>query len=85
MPHNKTTLSLTLFFAFLVEDQRFVDRRPDEFSWVSEPLDEDVTVSGRIVAHLFASTTGTDSDWVVKLIDVTRSVMNRIVKWVDIS
>jgi putative CocE/NonD family hydrolase len=40
------------------------------FSWVSEPLNEDVIVSGRIIAHLFASTTGTDSDWVVKLIDV---------------
>ena len=55
---------------WLVEDQRFVDHRPDVFSWVSEPLEEDVTVSGRIVANLFASTTGTDSDWIVKLIDV---------------
>jgi hypothetical protein len=55
---------------WLVEDQRFVHHRPDVLSWVSEPLKEDVVVSGRIVANLFASTTGTDSDWIVKLIDV---------------
>jgi putative CocE/NonD family hydrolase len=55
---------------WLVEDQRFVDHRPDVLTWVSDPLPEDVVVSGKIVAHLFASTTGTDSDWVVKLIDV---------------
>ena len=55
---------------WLVEDQRFVDRRPDVLTWVSEPLSEDVVVSGRIIANLFASTTGTDSDWIVKLIDV---------------
>ena len=55
---------------WLVEDQRFVDHRPDVLTWVSESLTEDVVVSGRIVANLFASTTGTDSDWIVKLIDV---------------
>jgi putative CocE/NonD family hydrolase len=37
---------------------------------VSEPLASDLTISGKIVAHLFASSSGTDSDWVVKLIDV---------------
>lgn len=55
---------------WLVQDQRFVHRRPDVLAWVSEPLAEDLVVSGQIVAHLFAATTGTDSDWVVKLIDV---------------
>jgi len=55
---------------WLVEDQRFADHRPDVLSWVSEPLKDDVTVSGKIIANLFASTTGTDSDWIVKLIDV---------------
>ena len=55
---------------WLVEDQRFLENRPDVLSWVSEPLTEDVVVSGRIVANLFASTTGSDSDWIVKLIDV---------------
>ena len=55
---------------WLVEDQRFVDRRPDVLSWESETLTDDVTVSGKIVANLFASTSGTDSEWIVKLIDV---------------
>ena len=55
---------------WLVEDQRFVDHRPDVLTWVSEPLTDDLVVSGRVVANLFASTTGTDSDWIVKLIDV---------------
>ncbi|HTG92101.1 MAG TPA: CocE/NonD family hydrolase [Pyrinomonadaceae bacterium] len=55
---------------WLVEDQRFVDHRPDVLTWVSEPLTDDVVVAGRVVANLFASTTGTDSDWIVKLIDV---------------
>ncbi len=53
-----------------VNDQRFASDRPDVFDWSTEPLAEDVTVSGKITANLFASTTGTDSDWIVKLIDV---------------
>jgi putative CocE/NonD family hydrolase len=53
-----------------VQDQRFVHRRPDVLDWVSEPLPDDLVVSGQIVAHLYASTSGTDSDWIVKLIDV---------------
>lgn len=55
---------------WLLEDQRFVNNRPDVLVWQSDPLKEDVTITGNIFAHLFASTTGTDSDWVVKLIDV---------------
>jgi hypothetical protein len=54
---------------WLLEDQSFLDGRADVASWRSEPLGEDLAVAGDIVAHLFASTTGTDSDWVVKLID----------------
>jgi putative CocE/NonD family hydrolase len=54
----------------LLEDQRFVDHRPDVLSWETEPLTEDLVVTGDIVADLFASTTGSDSDWAVKLIDV---------------
>jgi putative CocE/NonD family hydrolase len=53
-----------------VADQRFVERRPDVLSFVSQPLDHDITVTGPIAADLFASTSGTDSDFVVKLIDV---------------
>lgn len=55
---------------WLEQDQRFVDGRPDVLTWESEPLAEDLTIAGDVVAHLFASTTGTDADWVVKLIDV---------------
>ena len=51
-------------------DQRFVDKRPDVLTFVSAPLDHDVTVTGALAAVLFASTSGTDSDFVVKLIDV---------------
>jgi putative CocE/NonD family hydrolase len=51
-------------------DQRFVDHRPDVLSFVSEPLDHDVTVTGQLSATLVASTSGTDSDFAVKLIDV---------------
>jgi len=53
-----------------VQDQRFAEYRPDVLTFKSEPLTEDVTVSGKIVANIFASTSGTDSDWIVKFIDV---------------
>jgi len=56
--------------AWLVEDQRFAESRPDVLTWQTEPLQEDVKVAGDIEARLFASTSGSDSDWVVKLIDV---------------
>jgi putative CocE/NonD family hydrolase len=56
--------------AWLVGDQRFADLRLDVLSWQTEPLVEDLTVTGKITARLFASTTGTDADWIVKLIDV---------------
>ena len=55
---------------WLVEDQRFVANRPDVRTWETEPLQEDVKIAGDIVAQLYAATSGTDSDWVVKLIDV---------------
>ncbi|HEV2397306.1 MAG TPA: CocE/NonD family hydrolase [Candidatus Sulfotelmatobacter sp.] len=53
-----------------VADQRFVDHRPDVLSYVSEPLGHDVTITGQLAADLFASTSGSDSDFIVKLIDV---------------
>jgi len=53
-----------------VADQRFVDHRPDVLSFVSAPLDHDLTITGPVSASLFAATSGTDSDFVVKLIDV---------------
>jgi hypothetical protein len=58
------------WYTWLVEDQRFVDNRPDVLTWQTEELKEDVTLAGQVTAKLFASTTGGDADWVVKLIDV---------------
>jgi len=55
---------------WLVRDQRFVDGRADVLTYETEPLTEPVRVSGRPEVNLYASTSGTDSDWVVKLIDV---------------
>ncbi|HEY0162475.1 MAG TPA: CocE/NonD family hydrolase [Edaphobacter sp.] len=55
---------------WLVEDQRFVSGRKDLANFTTPVLDHDVTVTGDVVADLFASTTGSDGDWVVKLIDV---------------
>jgi putative CocE/NonD family hydrolase len=53
-----------------VEDQRPFSTRPDVLSFQMDPLREDLTVTGDVRAHLFASSTGTDVDWIVKLIDV---------------
>jgi uncharacterized protein len=55
---------------WMIEDQRFAATRPDVLVYESDPLTEDVTIAGPIVASLYASTSGTDADWVVKLIDV---------------
>ena len=55
---------------WLLEDQRFVHNRPDVLSWGTDILTKDITVSGNLLADIFASTTGTDADWIVKLIDV---------------
>jgi putative CocE/NonD family hydrolase len=55
---------------WLVTDQRFVDGRPDVLTYVTPPLTEALRIGGAPVVNLIASTSGTDSDWVVKLIDV---------------
>jgi hypothetical protein len=55
---------------WMIEDQRFASRRPDVLVYQSDVLSEDVTIAGPIIADLFFSTTGTDADWIVKLIDV---------------
>ncbi len=52
------------------DDQRFAASRPDVAVWQTKPLDADLTIAGDVIADLFASTSGTDSDWIVKLIDV---------------
>ena len=55
---------------YMTDDQRFASRRPDVLSFSTEPLEHDVTLAGPIMADLWVSTSGTASDWVVKLIDV---------------
>ena len=55
---------------FPVHDQRFAASRPDVLVYETEPLEEDLTFAGPLQATLHVSTTGTDADWVVKLVDV---------------
>jgi putative CocE/NonD family hydrolase len=55
---------------WLVSDQRFAESRTDVLSYTSAPLTRDVHIAGAPMVDLFAATTGTDGDWVVKLIDV---------------
>jgi putative CocE/NonD family hydrolase len=55
---------------FVVEDQRFAAQRPDVLVYESDVLTEDVTIAGPLEASLQVATTGTDGDWIVKLIDV---------------
>ena len=55
---------------WLVEDQRFVSSRKDLANFETPVLDHDVTITGDVMADIFAATTGSDADWVVKLIDV---------------
>ena len=58
------------WFTWLVQDQRFVDHRPDVLTWQTADLQEEVTLAGQVTAKLFAATSGSDADWIVKLIDV---------------
>jgi putative CocE/NonD family hydrolase len=58
------------WYTWLTDDQRFVDGRPDVLTWQTDTLTEDVTITGNVTAKLYAATSGTDADWVVKLIDV---------------
>ena len=76
VPYRSRPIQATYFpggsgwYTWLLEDQRFVEHRDDVLAWETEVLQADVTVAGEIVANLFASTSGTDSDWIVKLIDL---------------
>ncbi len=55
---------------YMVDDQRFASTRPDVMVYQTAVLTEDITITGPVINHLFVSTTGTDADYVVKLIDV---------------
>jgi hypothetical protein len=60
----------TTWTTWLVTDQRFVASRPDVISYTTDVLTQAVHIAGQPMVDLFAATSGTDSDWVVKLIDV---------------
>ena len=55
---------------WMVQDQRFTHGRPDVLSYASDPLDEDLVVAGSMTVKLFGATSGTDCDWIARLIDV---------------
>jgi putative CocE/NonD family hydrolase len=69
-PVQSTYANGSKWRTWLVEDQRFVSGRKDLANFSTPVLEQDVTVTGDVVADLFASTTGSDGDFVVKLIDV---------------
>jgi putative CocE/NonD family hydrolase len=55
---------------YMTDDQRFASRRPDVLTYRTDVLSEPITLAGPVVAELWVSTSGSDSDWIVKLIDV---------------
>jgi len=69
VPYTADTV-LDMPKSYMVEDQRFVFERPDVLSYQTKPLTEDVTLTGPMLARLIVSTSETDADWIVKLIDV---------------
>ena len=84
VPYRQRPIQATYFpggskwSTWLVEDQRFVDDRARRAQLGdARRSTDDVTIAGEIVAHLFASTTGSDADWIVKLIDVYPGARSR--------
>src|SRR5262249_29734284 len=65
---------------YIVTDQRFAGKRPDVLSYQTEPLTDPVALTGRLRADVFLSSTGTDADVVVKLIDVLPDSYQRLVR-----
>lgn len=75
VPYRNRPIEATYGFgsrwdSWQVEDQRFVSSRPDVVSFTGDSLIESLTITGKVIAHIFASTSATDADFVVKLIDV---------------
>jgi putative CocE/NonD family hydrolase len=79
-PVEETYGANSHWYFWLTANQRFVDNRPDVALWQTDTLTEDVTITGNVIAKLFASTSGTDADWVVKLIDVYPQVYKKELK-----
>lgn len=65
-----TIISTDVERSYMTEDQRFASRRPDVLSYETSVLNSDITLAGNMLANLNVSTTGTDADWVLKVIDV---------------
>ncbi|TFH25756.1 MAG: CocE/NonD family hydrolase [Bacteroidia bacterium] len=72
VPYTAPFLSARSFYnrQYLSEDQRFASSRTDVLVYKGEEIEEDITLTGPVEVELFVSTTGTDADWVLKLIDV---------------
>jgi len=72
VPYTSHILDSRRFYykPYMVEDQRFASERPDVLVYESDALEKDLTIAGPIKVDLFVSTSGTDCDWVVKIIDV---------------
>jgi putative CocE/NonD family hydrolase len=71
VPYTQDPQTIYWSADYMAEDQRFAARRPDVLVYQTPPLEHDVTIAGPIEAELYVSTTGTDADWVVKLVDVS--------------
>ncbi len=69
VPYSET-ITPRMTIEYMVDDQRFASRRPDVLTYQTEAFAEDTVIAGPIEADLWVSTTGTDADWIVKLIDV---------------
>lgn len=69
VPYSET-ITPRMTIEYMVDDQRFASRRPDVLTYQTEAFTDDTVIAGPIAADLWVSTTGTDADWIVKLIDV---------------
>jgi putative CocE/NonD family hydrolase len=72
VPYTSVERNALAFYpkSYMTEDQRFVADREDVLVYATQPLEEDITIAGEIGVDLFVSTSGTDADWAVKVIDV---------------
>jgi hypothetical protein len=70
VPYRARPIQELAWGDWLVDDQRNAACRPDVLVYETEPLQDPLRIAGEPIARLFASTSGTDSDWVVKIIDV---------------
>jgi putative CocE/NonD family hydrolase len=72
VPYSSVFHNSRMFYnkEYMVEDQRFASSRPDVVCYQTELLEKNMTIAGPVQADLYVSTSGTDADWIVKIIDV---------------